>query len=556
MLSSPDIINARREASLAAYNAAKAENHRAFLEGDHKATAEYIFPNQIADAHAIVDDLMYSRKRRVVSIQKKTKVGADGLMIEIAKLFTTHNDDSFVVDPANVRIITGMSNASWEKDMKDKVPNCFKNCIFHHGKLSRANLNISNGLIIIDEIDTGDKELQRLHTTLESAGVLDIVHMNEHNNRFVFISATMIKQLYDLDKWGDIHELYKMTIPASYFGHKDFLDRGIIKEFYNLNTTESANKWVQEDIVDRYGNDYRVHIVRVNKRIEPYVQKACIDQDRVIFKNHNASDRLSEDEITVFFKNPLQNHIVLGVRGFYRRANLIPNAWKLRIGATHELCTTTIDNNVQIQGLVGRMTGYWRDAIDGGHITGPYRTSIKAIHEYENTYEDPFGLNYYQTNGFVKRDQYVNATATMLSAKNIKNLQVVETPVRQNAADPKTVPIVLSITPEDMDHLVQTKTGRLWNVDATLKIIKKYSEDTWMKIKDMQRSQITCPESQISYDKNITPLIKASISGTKYTWAKGDRNADNYQVIIDKRDPKPKIIISIYYGSRVHPGPT
>jgi hypothetical protein len=427
MSSSSDLISARRESVLQAYNSARAENHLRFLEGDDKATAEYIFPNQIEDANNIVDRF-YKHKRRVISIQKKTKVGADGLMIEIAKLLTTHIDDKFVVNPANVRIITGMSNAGWEKDMIDKAPNCFKDKIFHHGKLSRSDLtNLQNGLIIIDEIDTGDKEYQVLHTTLKEAGVLDVEHMKTHNNRFVFISATMIKELYDLYRWGELHELYKMTIPASYIGHKDFLDKKIVKEFYALNSNENAEKWVQEDILNHYGTDYRVHLVRVNAKIVDVVQNACIRKG-VAFRNHTSTDRLSEEEIKEFFKEPLTQHIVLGVKGFFRRANLIPNRWKLRIGATHELHTKKVDNNVQIQGLTGRMTGYWRDEIEGGHKTGPHRTSIKAIEEYEITYAYPFGSNSYQTAGFKKKKGKVVADPTMLSAKHIKNLEVVELP--------------------------------------------------------------------------------------------------------------------------------
>ena len=427
-MSSPsELISARREDVLQAYNSARATNHRLFLEGDDKATAEYIFPNQMEDANNIVDKF-YKNKRRVISIQKKTKVGADGLMIEIAKLLTTHIDDKFVVNPANVRILTGMSNAGWEKDMIDKAPNCFKDKIFHHGKLSRAELlNIRNGLFIIDEIDTGDKEFQVLHTTLKEAGVLDVKHMEEHNNRFVFISATMIKELYDLYRWGELHELYKMSIPASYFGHKDFLDKGIVKDFYSLSSKENADRWVQEDILTHYGADYRVHLVRVTARIVDVVQNACIRKG-VAFRNHTSTDRLSEDEIKEFFKEPLPQHIVLGVKGFFRRANLIPNRWKLRIGATHELYTKVVDNNVQIQGLTGRMTGYWRGDIEGGHKTGPHRTSIRAIEEYEKTYLDPFGTNSYQTAGFKKKKGKVVADPTMLSAKHIENLEAVDLP--------------------------------------------------------------------------------------------------------------------------------
>jgi hypothetical protein len=425
MQSQSELISARREEVIQSYNSAKATNHRLFLEGDPKATAEYIFPNQREDANNIIDKI-YKEDYRVISIQKKTKVGADGLMIEVATLLATHKDDNFVVNPANIRIITGMSNAGWEKDMIDKAPTCFRGKIYHHGQLSKADLtNISNGLIIIDEIDTGDKEFQVLHNTLKEANVLDVKHMEEHNNRFVFISATMIKELYDLYRWGKLHELYKMTIPASYFGHKDFLEKGIVQEFYSLSSKENADKWVQEDIITHYGTDYRVHIVRVTAKTVDIVQNACIRRG-VAFRNHTSTDRLSEDEIKEFFKEPLKQHMVLGVKGFFRRANLIPNPWKLRIGATHELHTKVVDNNVQIQGLTGRMSGYWRSDIEGGHKTGPHRTSIKAIEEYERNYLDPLGINSYQSAGFKKKNGRVTAASTMLSSKNIPNLEAIE----------------------------------------------------------------------------------------------------------------------------------
>ena len=422
------IMNARREDVLQSYNSAKATNLRSFLEGDDKATSEYIYDNQIEDANNIVDKF-YTNNKLVVSIQKKTKVGADGLMIEIAKLMTTHPDDNFVVNPANVRILTGMSNAGWEKDMIDKAPTCFKDKIFHHGKLSRADLmHMRNSLFIIDEIDTGDKEFQVLHNTLKVAGILDVIHMKEHNNRFVFISATMIRELYDLYRWGNLHELYKMTIPSAYFGHADFLEKGIAQEFYSLSSNDLANRWVKDDIVNYYGPaDFRVHLVRTTAKIVNVIQNACISNN-VDFRNHTSTDRLSKDEINELFKEPLTQHIVLGVKGFFRRANLIPNRWKLRIGATHELYTKVVDNNVQIQGLLGRMTGYWRDDIESGHKTGPHRTSLRAIEEYEKTYLNPFGDNSYHASGFRKNNGKVSAHNTMLSHQNIENLEVKDLP--------------------------------------------------------------------------------------------------------------------------------
>lgn len=486
-----DLISARREEVMQSYNSAIATNRRMSAEKDHRATDEYIYDNQKFDAINIVHEL-FQNKRRVISIQKKTKVGADGLMIEIAKLMTTHNDDSFVIDPANVRILTGMSNVGWEKDMIDKAPNVFKDKIYHHGQLSKAGLHtIKNSLIIIDEIDTGDKECQVLHNVLKESGMMDVKHMEKNNNRFVFISATMIKELHDLYRWGNLHTLYKMNIPKSYIGHSDFLKMGIVKEFYAVNDREAANKWIREDILDHYSTpcmcnkcnpekitekkDFRVHFVRVNTKNVDTIQNACI-RNGIAFRNHTSSDRLSDKEIKEIFKNPLDNHTVVAIKGFFRRANLIPNAWKLRIGATLELYTKKVDNSVQIQGLVGRMTGYWRDIIEGGHKTGPYRTSIKAIEEYEKTYDDPFGSGSYQTSGFIKKNGKVSSQATMLSPKNIDNLVPIDLPiVRQKGQTPI---IIFDITDEE---IIQFK-----DKPATLNVLRKYNDEAYTKYKDYE----------------------------------------------------------------------
>lgn len=417
-----------------------------FIEGHTNATAEYIFPNQMEDAQKVVG-MLYKDGIHVVIVDKKTQVGATGFIFGVAILLTTHSDDTFVVNPNNVRIITGMSNTRWENDMIDRAPGCFKDKIFHHGKLSRAELrNMSNSLIIIDEIDSGDGERQILHNTLNEAGVLDVKNMIENNNKFILISATSIHERFDVSRWGKLHKHYKMTIPTSYISHTDFLERGIIKEFYTINTQQAAEKWIQEDIIDYYREpcmcnkcnreknlakqDFRVHIIRLNNKNASIVQNACIRKG-IAFRNYTSKtcEQILPDELSEIFNSTKTNHIVLGVKGFFRRANYIPNRWKLCIGAMHEHCTKKVDNNVQIQGLVGRMTGYWREDIEGGHKTGPYRTSVEAIKQYEKVYLDPLGPNTYQSAGFKMKNGNVIAQPTMLSPHNIKNLEPVDLPI-------------------------------------------------------------------------------------------------------------------------------
>lgn len=552
-----DIIAAQREAVLSDYLSASNANKLKFLKKDDKATSEYIYDNQKVDATFITDEF-YKNDRRVISVVKKTKVGADGLMIEIGKIMCTHSDDRFVVDVDNFRIITGMSNVSWEKDMKEKAPACFKDRIFHHGKLKKADLkNMKNSLIIIDEIDTGDKEGQRLDEELKASGVLDVNHMRENNNRFVFISATMIKELYELYRWGDLHYAYKMTIPEAYIGHIEFLNMGIVKEFYDLSEISEARRWVKEDIIDNYGADYRVHVVRVKPKSVETVRTACSSMG-VDFRNHTSADRLTDDEIKEFFKDPLPRHIVLGVKGFFRRANLIPNAWKLRIGATHELCTNVVDNNVQIQGLPGRMTGYWKDDILRGHKTGPHRTSVNAIKEYEKVYNDPFGCNSFRTATFrKKKGKATHLEDGMLDPKNIRNIVAVELPVVVDTTDPKTVPKVFAVTAEEYDSI--KKIRGTWDTESGFAVLRKYDSELVMELERMRTASEYAQDNFVQpspdatlYEMAITNSVNSQASNTNH-WHDGNSRAhksiDKYGIYLDSVEKR--IVVLTYYGTKI-----
>ncbi len=395
------------------------ENKTNFEKGDYKSTQEYTFYNQRQDGQQIVDLFYKNPVMRAVSIIKRTKVGMDGLMIELAKTITTHEDRVFRLDYKNVLFLTGMSNVAWERDMKDKIPHCFSKNVYHRGKLKSKKINkilpnFKNGLIIIDEIDTGDDINHVLAKTLNNYGLLDIENMKTKNIRFVFVSATMKQQISELMKWPkNTHAVYKMTIPETYVSHRDLLDHNIIQEFYDINTEEIANKWIKEDIIDRYGEDYRIHIIRINDKNMINIINAA-KTNGIEIRLHTSKERIEDEEMDNMFKN-VDKHIIIMVKGFYRRANLIPNCWKIKIGAVHELCTNKVDINVQIQGLSGRMTGYWKDVITNPEYKiGPYRTSVAAIQEYEEWFKDPCNYNskkYYtnmQKSTYVKKEYISN----------------------------------------------------------------------------------------------------------------------------------------------------
>ena len=64
-----------------------------------------------------------------------------------------------------------MNNVEWQKNFKEQVPQCIKH-IYHHGQLHKCDKlkNLRNGLILLDEIDVGNKKDQILDNKLTDAG--------------------------------------------------------------------------------------------------------------------------------------------------------------------------------------------------------------------------------------------------------------------------------------------------------------------------------------------------------------------------------------------------
>jgi hypothetical protein len=123
------------------------------------------------------------------------------------------------------------------------------------------------------------------------------------------------------------------------------------------------------------------------------MREVC-DRNQINFEEHTSEKSstrniLTRDELKEIFDRDFNQHCVIAVKEYFRRADLIPNQWKLKIGAMHERCADKTKDGTQVQGFTGRMTGYWKYILENGHITGPYRTSREAIENYETFYSNP-----------------------------------------------------------------------------------------------------------------------------------------------------------------------
>jgi hypothetical protein len=543
---SPDVIAANRNAVSDSFRAAVSENRRRYLRGDANAGSEYVFPNQMEDAVAVTR-MFYEDNYSAVSVIKKTKVGANGFMIALAYHMTTHSDDDFVVNPDNVRFITGMSNKKWEDDMKGDAPTIFKDKVFHHGSLKDANLSgLRDALIFIDEIDTGSNEKMVLETTLSESGLLDIEVMKNNNIRFVVISATMTRELYQMYRWGEQHHnIYRMTIPPNYIGHEDFVKMNIVCEFYPVNTLESAFKWVKEDLVDNYGTDYRVGIIRTTAKDRNHIANACALLG-VGFRDHTSTDRIDDAEFKTIFEAPRSKHIVIAVKGLYRRANLIPNRWKKVIGPVHEAHGQAPDANVQTQGLIGRMTGYWRDIVENGHKTGPYRTSLQAIEQSVNAYADPFGKCPINTRDFKKRKggEVKRNIPSLVEVNNIANLSGRDAPAH-SVTD--TVPKEIKLSSEENEILSRHVKESSWDEyrPKILEMIEKHCPGYLATLPNVSPKIIEPIETR---NKIIRKLVDACAKGQQYNWNDNQIKHDTFKVYVDRVESR--LFVSVCNGSR------
>lgn len=511
----PQAIKRNRRMVDNAFQLAEDANQEAFENGDPKATSEFIYPNQKQDAANVVN-LFYETRNNAqpchaVSIKKNVKVGADGFMMAVAQAMCTHVDDSFVIPPKNVLFLTGMSNREWQDEVTRKIPAIFKDKVFHHGQLQNAELaNLKDSLIFVDEIDTASKEDQKLHCLFRDAGLMNFDTIRQNRIYMVFITATLARELVQLAGWGSAHMNYTLTTPTTYCGIEYYLEKGIIQESYDLSEPDNIVKWIDEDILSNYQDDYRVHLVRMPRGkgtkgiAKVFEQIATSKGVRFYQMTSDVVESITDELYTNEFSQPRTSHMILGLKGKLRRATRIPDSYKLQIGAVHVSSTRTIDNNVLAQDLPGRMAGYIRAQLDAGHKIGPIRSDVNGLTEYVKEFNGE--ATSYQSWGYKTNDdgKVKKLKSTMVHPDNFNIENDLE--VAADEVDPRmTVPRVFNVEAATIDCIVNSRgMARKAIVKALLAML---DAEFYASIDKHEIHQITNPKVGSSYKRHITDLV-------------------------------------------------
>jgi len=384
-----------REATSASWEDAS-KTHQ-YVQKRNGRSEPYIYQNQQEDAMWVSNILKMYPFVVAISVFKQTKVGACKFLLRVLHDMIVDIENPLGILPEKCFILTGMSNTDWQDDLRKESPSIFRDNIFHHGKLpKRGELKgVTNGIIIIDEVDTGDRVGSKLHKLLKNEGLLNVSNLLARNVRIICISATISQTLRELLSWGEHHRPYIMSIPDNYVGYNYFIDNNILREYYEIKTKKDAVKWIENDIVDYYGKEYRVHFLRSDaKRVhEIYAAVEFINSTYgyaiEVCEASTKNGHLTKKELSCLFNTPggLTKHVIVIVLGFFRRADLIPNLWKMQIGAVHERLSDKPNAETLVQALTGRMNGYW-NPLEGGRKCGPFRTSVEHIKAYMNIYNE------------------------------------------------------------------------------------------------------------------------------------------------------------------------
>jgi hypothetical protein len=287
------------------------------------------------------------------------------------------------VNPQNIFVITGLSSKEWRLQTGNRLPQGVKAlCRGDLKKLAKRIVDeqLRDILIIIDEVHVASKEGMTLDAFIDVICDRDTHKMSELNVSIVQFDATPNRVHEDLGKWGRYSKEYKLVSGEGYKGLKELLrDEQVrqAKDLYiaadpqagvddatraeieqKIKPAYEAIKELRRTILTKYRGNPKNHIIRtpsgakgrtVVDRCHEILGKAEFDYVNVDAK-HKDTTVIQQIGVTP------TKHTIIFIKEHLRCAvTLTP---KQNIGILYERIAAILMDDVMVQGLAGRATGY------------------------------------------------------------------------------------------------------------------------------------------------------------------------------------------------------
>lgn len=311
-----------------------------------------------------------------------TQTGKTGCMLAVIEKCFTLAGCEMKLNPRHVFVLTGLSSNDWREQTKERMPSTLQGNIFHRGELKRLRKAIGNSrdvLIVMDEAHIAAKENMSVDKMLKELGFKDMEGLCERNINFVVFSATPNGVLNDMKKWGNYAKKHIMQPGVGYKGMDYLLENDRVYQAKDLfiaheptstmTPKERAQrlkmikpamdsiKSLKEHIITAYSMP-KYHIIRTptGDKADTVMSRFREVFGREQFEHIPCNSTSDDNEIQKILSEQPEKHSLIFIKEHLRCAvTLTP---KSRIGILYERMSKVINDDVIVQGLAGRATGY------------------------------------------------------------------------------------------------------------------------------------------------------------------------------------------------------
>ena len=447
-----------------------------------------IHPNQKEVAKQIIENFQQNNliNQMVVS---PTQSGKTGIVCETIRLLI----NTITIPANNIYIITGLSSIEWKNQTKERIPEFFAARVYHRNdlntKFKEDIKDKENVFIIMDEIQVASAKDQTIHKVFTELGFMDLKTIFKNDIKFLEITATPNGTIYDLMKWGDnLSSKIIVNPPKEYTSCFKLLEQGRVKQYqeYSLDSL----KELKETIETTYSTP-RYHIIR---------GKTAEQQDLIIefFKdtfgdecNYLTFDFNSEeDDINTILNETPTQHSFIFIKERLRCAKSIND--KKIMGVYYERFSSNPDDDVIIQGMLGRATGY-ND--NGDSIV---YTNIDSILRYKELLDSKFE----------RTDVKWNSSSTLFKGEKLRSCNYFNTPQNIKGFKATEFDSDVAETPEEKRERIkkekeekEAKKQERENLKAEKQRIKAEKEAEKLRKKEEREAKKKAKEEKKSYGK-------------------------------------------------------
>lgn len=318
-----------------------------------------------------------------------TQSGKTGTIYSCIEEFTKPSPMAVPIE--NIFIITGLSSTEWKIQTKERIPDILKKNVFHRPdikkRFSKEIKEKKNVLIMIDEIQIACGKTQTISKEFEELGLLEMKNLLENDIKIIEFSATPNGTLHDSRNWKNYSKIVPINPGEGYTGCIDLRNQNRIREYHNLCDAEKSIDNIKEiqDVIKSFKKPM-FHFIRTKK---------SLDQDKTIgnfkkvfgenadYMRYNSENSVEVDIDCLLSRAPKKDTFIF-LKEFARCAKTFK---KDHIGIWYERYTSLASDDVIIQGLLGRATGY-----DDNGISIVF-TNPKSIDRYEELWNTDFSEN-------------------------------------------------------------------------------------------------------------------------------------------------------------------